>query len=132
MSASTQATAGAEAARAGASAINQYLAAGLVDGHDATAVDLPWEDESAGCWDYADAVVGAIGDGSEVVVVVGHSWCGSRVAAGQDGAGADPSSSGIAGVGSWAGGRWGGRGAKRQSAWAPSRGPAWRRRSGRS
>jgi len=42
------------------------------DGHDPTAVDLPCEDESAGWWDYADAVVGAIGDRSEVVVV-GHS-----------------------------------------------------------
>jgi pimeloyl-ACP methyl ester carboxylesterase len=45
------------------------------DGHDPTAVDLPCEDESAGWWDYADAVVGAIGDRSEVVVV-GHSLGG--------------------------------------------------------
>jgi len=46
------------------------------DGHDPTAVDLPCEDDSAGWWDYADAVVGAIGDRSEVVVVVGHSLGG--------------------------------------------------------
>ena len=46
------------------------------DGHDPIAVDLPCEDESAGWWDYADAVVGAIGDRSEVVVVVGHSLGG--------------------------------------------------------
>src|SRR5215216_5833622 len=45
------------------------------DGHDPTAVDLPCEDASAGWWDYADAVVGAIGDRSEVVVV-GHSLGG--------------------------------------------------------
>ena len=45
------------------------------DGHDPTAVDLPCEDESAGWWDYADAVVGAMGDRSEVVVV-GHSLGG--------------------------------------------------------
>ena len=45
------------------------------DGHDPTAVDLPCEDESAGWWDYADAVVGAIGDRSEVVVI-GHSLGG--------------------------------------------------------
>lgn len=44
------------------------------DGHDPAAVDLPCEDESAGWWD-ADAVVGAIGDRSEVVVV-GHSLGG--------------------------------------------------------
>jgi pimeloyl-ACP methyl ester carboxylesterase len=45
------------------------------DGHDPTAVDLPCEDESARWWDYADAVVEAIGDRSEVVVV-GHSLGG--------------------------------------------------------
>ena len=41
-------------------------------GHDPTAVDLPCEDESAGWWRYADAVVGSIGNHSELVVV-GHS-----------------------------------------------------------
>ena len=41
-------------------------------GHDPPAVDLPCEDESAGWWRYADAVVGAIGNRSELVVV-GHS-----------------------------------------------------------
>ena len=41
-------------------------------GHDAIAVDLPSGDESAGWWDLADAVVRAVGDRSEVVVV-GHS-----------------------------------------------------------
>jgi alpha-beta hydrolase superfamily lysophospholipase len=30
-------------------------------GHDVVAVDLPADDESAGLWDYADAVVDAIG-----------------------------------------------------------------------
>jgi pimeloyl-ACP methyl ester carboxylesterase len=38
-------------------------------GHDPVAVDLPSEDELAGWWDYADAVVQAVGDRSEVVVV---------------------------------------------------------------
>jgi hypothetical protein len=33
-------------------------------GHDPAAVDLPSEDESAGWWEYADAVVEAIADGS--------------------------------------------------------------------
>src|SRR4029453_4797718 len=44
-------------------------------GHDAVAVDLPCEDESAGLWDYADAVTAAIGDRRELVVV-GHSLGG--------------------------------------------------------
>ena len=44
-------------------------------GHDAVAVDLPCEDESAGWWEYADAVVEAIGE-SEGLVVVGHSLGG--------------------------------------------------------
>ncbi len=44
-------------------------------GHDAVAVDLPTEDESAGWWDYADAVVDAV-DGHEDVVVTGHSLGG--------------------------------------------------------
>ena len=41
-------------------------------GHDAVAVDLPTEDPAAGWWDYADAVVEAIGE-RDKVVVVGHS-----------------------------------------------------------
>jgi pimeloyl-ACP methyl ester carboxylesterase len=41
-------------------------------GHDAVAPDLPCEDESAGWDDYVDAVVEAIGDRRDVVVV-GHS-----------------------------------------------------------
>jgi pimeloyl-ACP methyl ester carboxylesterase len=41
-------------------------------GHEPIAVDLPTEDESAGWWDYADTVVEAIGDRSQVIVV-GHS-----------------------------------------------------------
>jgi pimeloyl-ACP methyl ester carboxylesterase len=44
-------------------------------GHEAIAVDLPTEDESAGWWEYADAVVEAIA-GRERVVVVGHSLGG--------------------------------------------------------
>jgi pimeloyl-ACP methyl ester carboxylesterase len=44
-------------------------------GHDAVAVDLPSEDESAGWREYADTVVRAIGDRREVVVV-GHSLGG--------------------------------------------------------
>ena len=44
-------------------------------GHDAIAVDLPSEDESAGWWDYADTVVRAVGDRSDVVVVA-HSLGG--------------------------------------------------------
>jgi pimeloyl-ACP methyl ester carboxylesterase len=44
-------------------------------GHDSVAVDLPSEDASAGWWEYADAVVQAVGDRSEVVVV-GHSLGG--------------------------------------------------------
>ena len=44
-------------------------------GHDPIAVDLPSEDTSAGWSDYVDAVVQAIGDGSDLVVV-GHSLGG--------------------------------------------------------
>jgi Alpha/beta hydrolase family len=44
-------------------------------GHDAVAVDLPCDDESAGWEEYADAVVQAIG-GRRDVVVVGHSLDG--------------------------------------------------------
>ena len=44
-------------------------------GHEPIAVDLPSEDDSAGWWDYADTVVRAIGDRSDLVVV-GHSLGG--------------------------------------------------------
>ena len=44
-------------------------------GHDPVAVDLPGEDDSAGWWDYADAVVQAIGYRRDLVVV-GHSLGG--------------------------------------------------------
>ena len=38
-------------------------------GHDAVAPDLPCDDDSAGLSDYTDAVLDAIGDRSELVVV---------------------------------------------------------------
>lgn len=38
-------------------------------GHEVVAVDLPSDDESAGLWDQADAVVDAIGDRTDLVVV---------------------------------------------------------------
>jgi pimeloyl-ACP methyl ester carboxylesterase len=38
-------------------------------GHDVAAVDLPCEDESAGWWEYADAVVEAVGDHTDLVAV---------------------------------------------------------------
>ena len=44
-------------------------------GHEPVAVDLPSEDESAGWWEYADAVVEAIGSRRDIVVV-GHSLGG--------------------------------------------------------
>jgi pimeloyl-ACP methyl ester carboxylesterase len=44
-------------------------------GHDAVAVDLPIQDESAGWEEYTDAVVQAVG-GRSGVVVVGHSLGG--------------------------------------------------------
>jgi len=44
-------------------------------GHDAVAVDLPSEDESAGWEEYTDVVVRAVGD-RRGVVVVGHSLGG--------------------------------------------------------
>ena len=44
-------------------------------GHDPIAVDLPSEDPSAGWSDYADALVEALGDRSNVIVV-GHSLGG--------------------------------------------------------
>ena len=39
-------------------------------GHEAVAVDLPAADDSAGLSEYADAVVGAIGDRTDLVLVV--------------------------------------------------------------
>ena len=47
----------------------------LKRGHEAVSVDLPSEDESADWWDYANAVVDAIGERRDVVVV-GHSLGG--------------------------------------------------------
>ncbi|MGH3028508.1 MAG: alpha/beta fold hydrolase, partial [Gaiellaceae bacterium] len=44
-------------------------------GHDPVAVDLPCEDESAGWREYADAVVDAVGERQDVIVV-GHSLGG--------------------------------------------------------
>ncbi|MDP4505556.1 alpha/beta fold hydrolase [Nonomuraea turcica] len=44
-------------------------------GHQVVAVDLPIDDESAGLWDYADAVVDAVGERQDLVVVA-HSWGG--------------------------------------------------------
>ena len=44
-------------------------------GHEPIAVDLPTEDESAGWWDYADAVVEAAGDSTDLVVAA-HSLGG--------------------------------------------------------
>jgi pimeloyl-ACP methyl ester carboxylesterase len=44
-------------------------------GQQAVAVDLPSDDESGGWWDYADAVVDAVGYHSDLVVV-GHSLGG--------------------------------------------------------
>jgi len=44
-------------------------------GHDPIPVDLPSEDESKGWWDYADAVVEAVGDRPDLIVV-GHSMGG--------------------------------------------------------
>ena len=38
-------------------------------GHDVVAPDLPCEDDSAGLWEYADAVVDAIGERRELVLV---------------------------------------------------------------
>ena len=61
----------------GGSAWDWHLVAPLLRerGHIAVAVDLPSDSESAGWWDYADAVVKAVGDRSRVVVV-GHSLGG--------------------------------------------------------
>lgn len=38
-------------------------------GHDVVAVDLPVDDDAAGLSDYADAVVGAVGDRTDLIVV---------------------------------------------------------------
>jgi pimeloyl-ACP methyl ester carboxylesterase len=45
-------------------------------GHDVVAPDLPADDETAGLDDYADAVVEAVGDRRDVLVVVGQSFGG--------------------------------------------------------
>jgi pimeloyl-ACP methyl ester carboxylesterase len=44
-------------------------------GHDVVAIDLAADDESAGLWDYSDAVVGAVADRPNLVVVA-HSFGG--------------------------------------------------------
>jgi pimeloyl-ACP methyl ester carboxylesterase len=44
-------------------------------GHEPVAIDLPSEDDCAGWWKYADTVVQAVGDRSDLVVV-GHSLGG--------------------------------------------------------
>jgi pimeloyl-ACP methyl ester carboxylesterase len=61
----------------GGSAWDWHLvaAAARARGHDPVAVDLPSDDESAGWSDYAGAVVQALGDRSDVVVVA-HSLGG--------------------------------------------------------
>jgi pimeloyl-ACP methyl ester carboxylesterase len=63
--------------RRGGSAWDWHLVAPALreHGHDAVAVDLPCEDQSAGWEQYADAVVQAIGD-RRGVVVMGHSLGG--------------------------------------------------------
>lgn len=54
----------------------RLVAEALADrGHDAVAPDLPCDDDSATLDDYADAVVEAIGDRRDLVVV-GHSYGG--------------------------------------------------------
>jgi pimeloyl-ACP methyl ester carboxylesterase len=42
-------------------------------GHETVAIDLPADDESAGLWDYADAVAVAVGGRSNLIVVA-HSF----------------------------------------------------------
>jgi pimeloyl-ACP methyl ester carboxylesterase len=61
----------------GGSAWDWHLVAPVLRerGHDPVAVDLPSADGSAGWWEYADAVVQAVDDRSDVVVV-GHSLGG--------------------------------------------------------
>ena len=60
----------------GGSAWDWHLVAPELEerGHEPVAVDLPSEDERAGWWDYADAVVERVGDRCNVVV--GHSLGG--------------------------------------------------------
>jgi pimeloyl-ACP methyl ester carboxylesterase len=59
----------------GGSAWDWHLVAPELErrGHDTVAVDLPCEDESAGWREYADAVVDALGEDQDTLVVVGHS-----------------------------------------------------------
>ncbi|MEV4106696.1 alpha/beta hydrolase [Nonomuraea sp. NPDC049695] len=61
----------------GGSAFDWHLVEAEVraQGHDTVAVDLPVSDPQAGLWDYADAVVQAVGDRRDLVVVA-HSWGG--------------------------------------------------------
>ena len=61
----------------GSSAWDWHLVAPELEarGHHAVAVDLPTGDESAGWWDYADAVAEAVA-GRDDVVVAGHSLGG--------------------------------------------------------
>jgi pimeloyl-ACP methyl ester carboxylesterase len=47
----------------------------LERGHEVVAPDLPCDDDSAGLNEYADTVVGAVGDRKDLVVV-GHSFGG--------------------------------------------------------
>ena len=62
---------------AGGSAWNWHLVVAELErrGHDAVAVDLPCDDDSAGLAEYVDVAVAAIGDRSELVVVA-HSFGG--------------------------------------------------------
>jgi pimeloyl-ACP methyl ester carboxylesterase len=61
----------------GSSGWDWHLVAPVLEelGHEVVAPDLPSEDESAGPWENADAVVEAVGDRRELVVV-GHSLGG--------------------------------------------------------
>ncbi|MEV0230962.1 alpha/beta hydrolase [Nonomuraea sp. NPDC050786] len=61
----------------GGSAFDWHLVEAEVraQGHDTVAVDLPMSDPQAELWDYADAVVQAVG-GRRDLVVVAHSWGG--------------------------------------------------------
>jgi pimeloyl-ACP methyl ester carboxylesterase len=65
----------------GSSAWDWHLVAPELEerGHEPIAVDLPTEDPSAGWWEYADAVVEAVGDRPNLVVV-GHSMGGFTAA----------------------------------------------------
>ena len=58
-----------------ASSWDEVVAGLRVRGHDAVAVDLPCEDESAGWSEYAETVLEAIGDSTDLVVVA-HSLGG--------------------------------------------------------